>query len=122
MKILLIDDSKTFLDLLGYTLSESPYSNYSVAYDGQEGYKQAMSEKYNLLIIDYNMPKMNGIELIAKLRQEPQYAKTPMLILSTETSNDYKLKAREAGATGWMTKPFLPGELIKAVGICLGAK
>lgn len=122
MSILLVDDSKTFLDLLNYTLIDGGFSNIETAYDGLEGYNMAMKKKYSLIIIDYNMPKLNGIQLIKKLRNEDRYKRIPLLILSTETDDKLKMKARDAGATGWMTKPFLPREVIKAVGICLNKK
>jgi two-component system chemotaxis response regulator CheY len=65
------------------------------------------------------MPKINGIDLIIKLRETTMYKKIPILMLTTEHKEEIKLKGKNAGATGWIVKPFIPVQLIKAVRMCV---
>lgn len=69
----------------------------------------------DLLITDINMPKMDGFELMEAVRAEPAFRGTPILVLSTEFSDEKKMRARQAGATGWITKPFDPAKLGAAI-------
>ena len=68
---------------------------------------------------DVNMPNMDGLELVAELRKLPTYSKKPILVLTTERSDEMKVKGKNAGATGWIVKPFVPDQLLKAVNIVL---
>ena len=84
-------------------------------------YKDPISKNTNfdLIITDVNMPNMDGLTLIGELRKIPQYLKTPILVLTTERSDEMKAKGKFAGATGWIVKPFVPDQLLKAVNIVL---
>ena len=68
-----------------------------------------------MVITDINMPRMDGYEVIRALRQNPAYKSTPILVLTTESETDKKNLARDAGATGWMVKPFDPDRLVETV-------
>jgi len=122
MKILIVDDSTMLRDMLSYALNEGGYSDVVEAIDGVEGLKKVNSTQFDLVISDVNMPNMDGITLVSEIRKIPSYAKTPILILTTERSDDMKVKGKAAGATGWIIKPFVPDQLLKAVNIVLNKK
>jgi two-component system, chemotaxis family, chemotaxis protein CheY len=71
-------------------------------------------------VTDLNMPNMNGLDMIRSLRQLPAYTGTPVIFLTTESDGEIKQQAKEAGATGWLTKPFDPETLIKITRKVLG--
>lgn len=121
-KILIVDDSQVFIDLLTYALEDAGFTELTIAKDGKEGLDAASKENFDLILADIHMPKMDGIEMISNIRKLPNYAKKPILVLSTEFSEEFKAKGRASGANGWITKPFIPNQLIKAVSICLGQK
>ncbi len=87
----------------------------TTACDGQEALEQADLVKFDLIISDINMPRLDGIELVKALRNLPNYKFTPILILTTEHSAEVKTKCKEAGATGWIIKPFNPEKLIQVI-------
>jgi two-component system, chemotaxis family, chemotaxis protein CheY len=113
-RILTIDDSKTIRDMLRMTLVDAGYDVLQ-AIDGQDGVELLERETVDLVITDINMPKMNGYEVVRHLRGNPAYNGLPILVLTTESDTDKKNIAREAGATGWMVKPFDPERLVATV-------
>lgn len=119
MKLLIVDDSTMLRDMLTYALNEGGYSDVDEAVDGVEGLNKAKATEYDLIISDVNMPNMDGLTMIAEVRQLPNYAKKPILVLTTERSEDIKAKGKAAGATGWIVKPFVPDKLLKAVNTVL---
>jgi two-component system, chemotaxis family, chemotaxis protein CheY len=82
------------------------------AADGHEALELARQSNFDLVLSDINMPGMDGIALIRALRAEASYRHTPILMLTTEGSADRKREGKEAGATGWIVKPFDPAQLI----------
>ena len=113
-RILTIDDSKTIRDMLKMTLVDAGFDVLQ-AVDGQDGVEVMEREEVDLVITDINMPKMNGYEVVRHLRSIPAHKGLPILVLTTESDNDKKNLAREAGATGWMVKPFDPDRLVATV-------
>ena len=115
-RILTIDDSKTMRDMLMLTLVEAGF-DVTQAVDGQDGLDvlEGMASKPDVIITDINMPRMDGYEVIRNLRKHPAHKSTPILVLTTESEAEKKNLAREAGATGWMVKPFDPERLIATV-------
>lgn len=115
-RILTIDDSKTMRDMLMLTLVEAGF-DVTQAVDGQDGLDvlQGMESKPDVIITDINMPRMDGYDVIRNLRKNPAHKSTPILVLTTESETEKKNLAREAGATGWMVKPFDPERLIATV-------
>jgi two-component system chemotaxis response regulator CheY len=118
-KLLIVDDSTMLRDMLNYALNEGGYTDVTEAIDGKDGLEKAKSASFDLIITDVNMPNMDGITLIGELRRLPQYASKPILVLTTERSDEMKVKGKAAGATGWIVKPFVPDQLLKAVNIVL---
>ena len=113
-RILTIDDSKTMRDMLMLTLAEAGFDVLQ-AVDGQDGLDVLVNERVDVVITDINMPRMDGYEVIRQLRSNPSHKTTPILVLTTESEADKRNLAREAGATGWMVKPFDPDRLVETV-------
>jgi two-component system chemotaxis response regulator CheY len=112
--ILAVDDSASMRQMVAFTLKGAGY-NVIEAADGQEALDKARGETVDLVLTDQNMPRMDGITLVQNLRGLASYAATPILILTTESSDEMKAKGRAAGATGWLVKPFDPGKLLDVV-------
>ncbi len=113
-RILTIDDSKTMRDMLMLTLADAGFDVLQ-AVDGQDGLDVLGKERVDVVITDINMPRMDGYEVIRQLRSNPEYKTMPILVLTTESEGQKKNLAREAGATGWMVKPFDPDKLLATV-------
>ena len=113
--ILAIDDSASIRQMVSFTLKSAGYEVLD-AVDGQDGLDKARSHDVSLVLTDQNMPRMDGISLVKKLRESPKFKSTPILILTTESSDAMKQAGRAAGATGWLVKPFDPAKLIEVIG------
>ena len=118
-KLLIVDDSTMLRDMLKYALNEGGYNEVTESVDGVDGLNKAKEDVYDLIITDVNMPNMDGLTLVKELRLLPQYVKKPILVLTTERSDEMKAKGKAVGATGWIVKPFVPDQLLKAVNIVL---
>lgn len=112
--ILVVDDSASMRDMVGVTLKVAGFK-YELATDGAEALQYAQDNAVKAVVTDVNMPNMDGITLVQKLRELPHYKFTPILILTTESSTDRKQEGKEAGATGWIVKPFDPDSLVKVI-------
>lgn len=112
--ILTVDDSASMRMLLKASLTAQGFIIES-ANDGRHGLERMDEVKPDLLITDINMPEMDGFELIEAVRARPEYRGVPILVLSTEFAEDKKARARSAGATGWITKPFDAAKLGTAI-------
>jgi two-component system chemotaxis response regulator CheY len=112
--IMTIDDSRTIRDMLMITLTDAGY-NVLQGVDGQDGLHVLGDRPVDVVITDINMPKMDGYEVIRQLRKSPVHKVVPILVLTTESDKDKKMVARDAGATGWMVKPFDPENLIATI-------
>ena len=110
-RVLTIDDSKTMRDMLMLALVEGGFDVVQ-AVDGQDGLDVLGKERVDVVITDINMPRMDGYEVIRQLRSNPDHKTMPILVLTTESEAGKKNLAREAGATGWMVKPFDPDQLV----------
>ncbi len=78
------------------------------------------SENFDLLISDVNMPEMNGLDLARAIKTDDRYKTKPIIILTTESSNEMKMAGKEIGVTGWMVKPFSDEKLVKSLKMVLG--
>lgn len=112
--ILAVDDSASMRQMVSFTLRSAGY-NVVEAVDGQDAWEKAGGRSFDLVLTDQNMPRMDGISLTRKLREDPQFKSTPILILTTESSDQLKQAGRAAGATGWLVKPFDPNKLIEVI-------
>ncbi len=112
--ILTVDDSSTMRQMISFTLKGAGFDVIEAG-DGVEALEVAKGKKLSLIITDVNMPRMDGITLVARLRALPEFKFTPILVLTTESDASMKQKGKEAGATGWIVKPFSPEKLLDVV-------
>ena len=112
--VLAVDDSPSMRAMLKQTLVQAGY-RCEGAENGQDALDKAHAEHFDLIIMDINMPVMNGIEAITELRKFDNYKSAPILVLSTESRDEIKQQGKKAGATGWIVKPFDPVKLLTAL-------
>lgn len=117
--ILAVDDSASMRQMVSFTLKGAGYDVLE-ACDGVEALEVAQKGAVDLVLSDVNMPNMDGITLIKQLRSIESYKYTPMLMLTTESGDDKKSAGKQAGATGWIVKPFNPEQLLKVIKKVLG--
>ncbi len=110
--ILIVDDTPTIRQMVNFTLKTKNYTVFEAG-DGAEALEKLKGGlKVNLIITDLNMPRMDGISLIKAVRTLPGYRSVPVLMLTTESMEKKKMEGKEAGATGWIVKPFTPEQLL----------
>lgn len=112
--ILIVDDSLSMRHMVSATLTQAQHE-VVMAEHGEDGLEQLHKQNFDLVITDVNMPVMDGITFVKELRQLSNYRFTPVLVLTTEGGADKKLAGKEAGATGWVVKPFDPDKLLRLV-------
>jgi two-component system chemotaxis response regulator CheY len=112
--ILTVDDSPSMRLMMQLTLTGEGY-DVKQASDGIEALEFARNNNADLVLTDINMPRMDGLSLIRELRQLPAYKTVPMLVITTESAQDRKLQGKEAGATGWLVKPFNNQQLLSTI-------
>ena len=113
-RILAVDDQLTIRELVAAVLRPHGHE-VDTAEDGMAALKRVENTQYDLVISDVNMPNLNGISLVGKIRQLSHMKYVPILMLTTESGNDIKTTARSIGASGWLTKPFDSQRLSGAV-------
>lgn len=119
MHALIVDDSKSMRSVVRMTLTDVGYE-VTEACDGNEALSLAKKHKYDVVITDVDMPGKDGLTLIKELRETSNYRHTPILTLTTQIGDVKKNQGRLAGATGWVTKPFSPKELIAVLAKLVG--
>ncbi len=119
MNVLAVDDSRTIRDMLRLTLSGAGITAH-LAEDGQHGLEVLDGIEPDAIITDINMPRLDGFGFIDAVRRTEKHRTVPILVLTTESSAELKARARDAGATGWIVKPFDPEKLIRALHIVAG--
>jgi two-component system chemotaxis response regulator CheY len=112
--ILTVDDSRTMRDMLRLALAEAGYRVVQ-AVDGLDGLERLDAEGADVIITDINMPNLDGLGFIERVRGDQRHRATPILVLTTESEPEVKDRARRAGATGWIVKPFNPSKLVDAI-------
>jgi two-component system chemotaxis response regulator CheY len=118
--ILTIDDSASIRQMVAMTLSAAGLDVIEAA-NGADGYAKATGQTVHAVVTDLNMPVMNGIEFIRKYRQHPSSKGVPIILLTTESDEELKRQAKEAGATGWIVKPFKQDQLLAVIKKVTGA-
>jgi len=109
--ILAVDDSRSMRQLVSMALSNAGHA-VDVANDGSEALAAARRGSYDAIVTDVNMPNMDGIALVRELRALPRYKSIPILIMTTEATPERKQESRDAGASGWLVKPFKTENLL----------
>lgn len=112
--VLTVDDSRTMRDMLRLALQEAGFRVVQ-AIDGIDGLAVLERERPDVIITDINMPNLDGFGFIERVREGAAHRATPILVLTTESDGEKKERARSAGATGWIVKPFNPEKLVAAI-------
>lgn len=114
VNILAVDDQSSVRQLVKHVL-ESQGHHVTLAVDSQEAIGMAREHSFDLVISDVNMPSISGISLVSKLRKQQHLQGAPILMLTTDSSDYKKQKARTSGASGWLQKPFDDTRLSSAI-------
>jgi two-component system, chemotaxis family, chemotaxis protein CheY len=112
--ILLVDDFENTLFFTATTLEKKGF-NVIKATSGQEALRHCNGQEIDLVITDFNMPQMNGLELVEQIKQDERYTRVPIFMLTTEIKPEIKEKAMKVGVTSWVKKPFDLIQLLKLV-------
>ncbi len=118
-KIMTVDDSASVRQMIGFTLKNEGYEVME-AEDGIDALKKLSNAQVDMVLTDLNMPNMDGIELIKQLRTHQNYKFIPIIFITTESQQEKKQQGKQAGATGWIVKPFKPEQLIGVIKKLLG--
>jgi two-component system chemotaxis response regulator CheY len=113
-KILIIDDSAVFRKIISVHLKNANFDLVEAG-DGLEGLKKLEEGPVDLIVSDMNMPNMDGITFIKKVKSDAKYKFTPIIMLTTESQPEKKQQGVDAGAKAWLTKPFSPEELLDTI-------
>lgn len=116
MRVLLIDDEQFYFKLIRNTLKEADY-DLEYAKSGSEGLAKIPSYNPEMLIVDLKLPEMDGFQILERLRRDPKYAHTPVIVITSKDELSEKLKAFDLGADDYLVKPFQPEELVARMGI-----
>lgn len=119
IEVLAVDDSRTMRDMISLALSSEGFEVH-LAEDGEHGLEVLDGIAPDVIITDINMPRLDGFGFIDAVRDRDDCRTTPILVLTTESSNDLKTRARDAGATGWIVKPFAQDKLVRALRMVSG--
>ena len=112
--VLIVDDSASIRQVVSITLKGAGYDVVE-AVDGKDGLTKLNGQKIHLIISDVNMPNMDGISFVKEAKKMPDYRFTPVIMLTTEGSEDMKREGQAAGAKAWVVKPFQPAQMLAAV-------
>lgn len=118
--ILVVDDSPTTRHLIAFTLKKLPDTNIVEATDGGDALKKLSSGNFDLILMDINMPVMDGLKLVGLLRGDPKYKDTPIIIITTEGAEEDKKRAMAIGANAYISKPIQTQELLRTINQFLG--
>jgi two-component system, chemotaxis family, chemotaxis protein CheY len=113
-KVLIVDDSETIRQQVASALEQAGFSVVEAA-DGVDGLECAAANELCMVILDVNMPRLNGLEMLERLKVDPRHAKLPVLMLTTEVQQSMIERAKKAGARGWMIKPVKMDQLVSTV-------
>lgn len=120
MKVLIVDDYKTMLRILRNLLRQLNFNNVDEAGNGQEALKKLREEKFGLVISDWNMEPMTGIQLLREVRADAQLKHIPFVMITAESKSENVIAAKEAGVSNYIVKPFnaetLKAKLVSVLG------
>jgi len=112
--LLIVDDSASMRQLVTFALKGAGYEVIAAVH-GKDALSKLAGAKVDMVVTDLNMPEMDGIALIKQLRSSPATKFTPVVMLTTESQEARKTEGKQAGASGWIVKPFTPDQLIETV-------
>ncbi|AKH65594.1 MULTISPECIES: chemotaxis response regulator CheY [Photorhabdus] len=111
LKFLVVDDFSTMRRIVRNLLKELGFNNVEEAQDGTEALTKIRSSQFDFIISDWNMPNMDGLELLKVIREDAQLAKIPVLMVTAEAKKENIIAAAQAGASGYVVKPFTAATL-----------
>lgn len=114
-----VDDSASVRQMVSFTLKNEGYE-VTEAIDGVDALAKLSQQSVDMVLTDLNMPNMDGIELIKQIRANPNFKFIPIIFLTTESQQEKKQQGKQAGATGWIVKPFKPEQLVGVIRKVLG--
>lgn len=106
MKILVVDDFSTMRRIVRNLLKELGFSNIEEAEDGVDALRKLRADKFDFVVSDWNMPNMTGIDLLREIRKDPALKHLPVLMVTAEAKKENIIEAAQAGASGYVVKPF----------------
>lgn len=112
--VMIVDDSASVRQVVAIALKGAGYEVLD-ACDGQDALTKLDGRKIHLIISDVNMPRMDGISFVKEVKASPAYRFTPVIMLTTESTDEKKQRGKEAGARAWVVKPFQPQQMLDAV-------
>ena len=115
-KIMVVEDSPAMRGLIASVLSQITDVSIVEAENGYEALRRLPRERVDIIVLDINMPDINGLELLAFVRQNPVYCTTPVVVVTTEGADQDRQRALRLGANDYVTKPFEPADLLRIVG------
>ena len=113
--ILVVDDQQPMRKTIAYILRQVGFKHITFAEDGEAAWKVINSETVDLVLLDWNMPRMSGMELLGRIRRSEQYGKLPVVMITAEANEEHVLSAIGAGVTNYVVKPFSPATLLKKI-------
>ncbi|MCG3110457.1 MAG: chemotaxis response regulator CheY [Candidatus Manganitrophus sp. SB1] len=108
MKILVVDDMSSMRRIIKNTLKQLGYPNTDEAEDGDKALEMVRNTPFDLVVSDWNMPNMSGLDLLKAIRQDPKLSALPVLMVTTEAEMDHILEAIRSGVNSYILKPFTP--------------
>lgn len=112
MRVLIVEDEIRLAEALGEIMKSQRYTA-DIVNDGEDGFDYAMSDIYDVIVMDVMLPKMNGFDIVRKMREEKN--QTPVIMLTAKDDTSDKIKGLDCGADDYLTKPFVPGELLARI-------
>ncbi|MBI5378966.1 MAG: response regulator [Nitrospirae bacterium] len=119
---LIVEDSPTMRQLIAFALRRIRGAKIVEASDGVDALRKLSGQRFDLLLVDINMPIMDGLKLLSLVRSDPQYRQTPIVIVTTEGAEEDRKKGMTLGANAYLTKPIQTAELLKVVQDLLSQK
>ncbi|MDF1565823.1 MAG: response regulator [Deltaproteobacteria bacterium] len=119
-RILVVEDSPTMRQLIVFALSRVPNIRCVEAEDGVEGLKRIHSETFDLVVTDINMPLMDGLKLLSRIRSDDRHAEVPVIVVTTEAGAEDRARAMSLGANAYIIKPIRAQQVVETVRTLLG--
>jgi two-component system chemotaxis response regulator CheY len=116
MRFLVVDDFSTMRRIVRNLLKDLGFNNVEEAEDGQDALNKLRESKFDFVVSDWNMPNMDGLQLLSEIRKDPALGQTPVLMVTAEAKKENIIAAAQAGASGYVVKPFTAATLEEKLG------
>ena len=113
LAILVVDDQQPMRKTIAYILRQEGLKNLNFAEDGETAWSIINHDPVDMVLLDWNMPRMSGLELLTRIRRSEQYGRLPVVMITAEANEEHVLAAIDAGVTNYVVKPFAPATLVK---------